>query len=822
MSRQAALLAGIVLVAAGVVAYFQFLDPGGSNRPGEPGSNVSKRGSSTGGAEEGASSPGEQPGGTSLSPGVLAALKAMGIGLPAVGEGRALVVGRVVAKGESNEFEPVPGTKIDRFLMGEDEVPDTVVEETVATTADGWFLITVDSDMGYRFVASAPGMGSVGASVTRESLADGSEDLGQLVMAASAKLTVKVKSGLETIREELAPVAAMDLTIIGEGDKELSRAKTSKDGEAVFVDLPPGEAVIRGEMKPYAKVEKKITLTGGNQEVEINIQIVGQLKVRVKAPSGAILKSFRMCLDMQHGTYNYVAPRFQDVEGDDDGWVIMDDVKAHQHTLYATAKGYAMAQEEGIIVKPGEVTEITMSLPPGFSIRGKVVTRKGKKAVADAVVYSELDLIPSTVDTNGKKEFREIARATRTRLNGSFLLEDLSEGSHKIVAIHPDYAEGMDLSVTVNSASHTNEVVIELGLGSVLKGHCYAQNGTPDEGARVMVINIIDANMMKKAPLMDTCDKDGAYRIEHVPEGMRAVLRQSTRTRGNPDFKQQTFSDGVDVTMNFGEPGKGAVLKGTVTFKDGKPVKNRIVVLMSQDMAEGMPDFYQGIIDPDGKYELRGIKAGEYFIQLGLAGRGSDFAGREPITMPGKGVVHKDIVASGGDISGFVLSHDTGKPLTSGSVSVLSSTAADAEFIGRATLMPDGSFLVPNVPEGTYVLMYAAEHHGADAREGVVVQSGRVTKVKTVKLKGGGRIVGRVLDSEGNPLSRVQLFLRDPETQEMLPAWTWGTDSTGRFEVPYVPAGRYGVTGTKAGMTFPIIPVEVTVGGAPEVVLQAQ
>ena len=821
MNRTVASLIAITLVLGAAAAVFFLPHAETRNDPARAGSGTRTAAAPEGPEQETTTRRDGETLGIS-DPAVRAALEAMGVEAPAPGPDEAIVTGRIVARDESGGLQEVADATVARHRVGADGSPDPAPEDEFVPSHGGRFMITVSRKWGHEFVVRAPGRSPLKRRVTQEDISDGSHDLDSLILRPLSQVVVRVVSGIPELREELQPVAGMEVQVLDSAESLLARGTTDKSGEIHFGALPRGVCIFRGELPPYTRLDERRTIEKAEEEIVLDCQIAGRLKVRARASSGAVLTRFDLCLDLKHGTYNYVPPDFREVETDEDGWFLMEDVVARKHTLYVSARGHALGKVDDVEVRPGETTEVTVDLPRGFKVRGKVVSRAGGRPVPDAIVFSERDLIPSSVATDTAAGYRPIARATRTGLDGSFVLEDLTEGTHRLSAVHKDHAPGSNPSVKVGRDSGDETVVIELPAGATLHGHCFTKDGLPDEGALVLVIPLMDPNTRKKPPLRSTCDAEGAYEIKHIPPGFLLVMRMAEDGR-MPDMKQHTFRDGQVVELNFGEPGKGATLEGRVLAGDGTPITDRMVVLMSTEPTNGIPLFYQGTVGADGTYSISGIKGGDYSIMLAAAGRGSDFAGSEAIRIPNGGKIIKDIIARGGDLLGRVVSKSGGAPITKGDVTLLRADP-DAEngfaFVGRADLKPDGTFFIPNVPEGSYMVSISGEGHGQKTLNDVRIDPGRATDLGTIEMVPGGRVVGRVLDSQGQPVEGAHLALLSPESHQPVGAWAFPTNEFGAFEFASVPEGTWLIVASKPGYEFESATVTVSAGGAPRVTVQ--
>lgn len=772
---------------------------------------------------------------TTSAQAALAELSRLGFPVQAAGQDQAFVFGRVVsqkpqqkegATENDGEMIPVAGASLEVSRVGSDGIVDSTPSTTAAARGDGWFLVTVPQGYALKVRAKAASHLDREIDVAKAALGEGIHAVGDIVLLRAATVHVSVTAGAKDIQEPIEPVVGMRFDVKRADGTPIGAGQTAADGKLTLGNLPREELRFQGTLPRYGSVDETVAVTTDGQEIAFNVQLVGRLKLRCMKPAGGIATTFQVATDFQHNTYGYLPPVFSDQESKDpEGWVTLEGLKAGTQTVYATAAGCALAQQEVEIVA-GETATLEIKLPEGHPLEGRVVTKGEEKPVENAVVYSETDLIPSSVETNERNAYRPMARATKTDRTGRFRLESLTVGQHRIAAVHPEHADAVLLSVAVGKSPPEEEVVLRMPVGATLRGTVFSANGEPVEDQTVLIINHLqDRSLtMKKAPRMTSTGAEGNYRIDHIQAGMRLIIlqRSGKLADGEPpmEMKQQTFVDGVEVEMNFGERGKGAMVTGLITRSDGTLATDVQVTLMrNENVTGGPPLFYVGTVDAKGEYVIRNVKPGPYFIQIAKSAKGSDFAGREAVVVEPGATLRKDIVLSGGRLEGRVLVKGARTPIKIGEVVILGGLN-DSEFIGRAELDIGGEFSFLDVPMGEYAVHVSGQNFARERVAGVKIESGRTTRMADVELEGGGRIQGLVLDAAGQPVGEADIVMADATTGKTTPAWSFGSQADGSFIVDYVPAGRYAVTATKQGQTFTPTVVEVTVGGAPSVTIR--
>jgi hypothetical protein len=147
-----------------------------------------------------------------------------------------------------------------------------------------------------------------------------------------------------------------------------------------------------------------------------------------------------------------------------------------------------------------------------------------------------------------------------------------------------------------------------------------------------------------------------------------------------------------------------------------------------------------------------------------------------------------------GAVAGTVVTADASERPLGGAIVVL------AGSVGRLQTVTDrdGRFHFDSVPAGRFTAS-ASKRAYVDAAGGVVadpnlrrvviIQPGTRTDV-VLRMTRGAVIVGRVVRTDGSPLSGVQVAAKRLSDSKMATAWQ-GTDDEGHFRIYGLPAGSY-------------------------------
>jgi protocatechuate 3,4-dioxygenase beta subunit len=152
-------------------------------------------------------------------------------------------------------------------------------------------------------------------------------------------------------------------------------------------------------------------------------------------------------------------------------------------------------------------------------------------------------------------------------------------------------------------------------------------------------------------------------------------------------------------------------------------------------------------------------------------------------------------------ISGKTVSAVSGQVLAGAEVSIVKAEQLDS-VLQKMLTNDDGSFCFADLEPGKYLLIgqrngfsrQSYEQHGAFS-SAVVVGPGLVSENLVFRLRPDGRIVGRVVDENQEPVpnAMVDLFRSDPSGgfKQVFRRAQTSTDDRGYYRLPHLESGRY-------------------------------
>jgi large repetitive protein len=367
---------------------------------------------------------------------------------------------------------------------------------------------------------------------------------------------------------------------------------------------------------------------------------------------------------------------------------------------------------------------------------------------------------------------------------------------------------------------------VPLVLGATLAGRVVDEEGAPIEGAEVQVLRGGEnpfqsfVRRMEGASAGLRSGRDGTFRATRLPpgEGLRLDVRHDEyeeRAVGGISLAPGATRSGLVVVLR-----RGLSVRGVVRDDEGRPLAG-VEVTLSRSMtfragrggaqvtllgATAPPRRETG---PDGRFEFRGLKSGDYTLSARRPGFAR--ASVDPVNV-GEGEPGEPVVLTlrpGVTISGF-LRDRSGAGASGWSVSARAAGQEGPGVFGPGALRseeptgPDGAFLLEGAVAGeTYDLQVMGPAGLGPRQAGVVAPAEGLELTVT----GNGEIRGRVVDADsGRAIPDFQVRYQ-PDAQggmrfvfragpgrgrgphEKLPFHA----EDGAFAIEDVPAGRWTV-----------------------------
>jgi len=680
---------------------------------------------------------------------------------------------------------------------------------TTVSRPDGAFAVVVAGPAGSALRLSFAG-GPAAPRLLERLFDSGGEDAGDVRLAKALALAGRV------VDERGGPAVGATVTLWPGGGGNLARdvspgtgvpqsATTRSDGTFRFDVAAEEGNRLRVEAPAFATQERQPVRSGAlARPVALALGQVLRgtvtLADRRTPASGALVR-----FEGRTQTTRWVETRA-------DGTFLLEGAPHEPGSVVADGGDRGRATQ-ALAAAPAEA--LSLALAPTASLAGRVVDAEGGKPLAGVRLLARAE--------------GEAAYLARSRTDGGYAIRGLPPRTYRL-SVDDDRFVSWSHPVTV-AAGQGQTQDVPLARGATLAGRVVDEQGAPIAGARVQVTrggeNAIQAfvRSMEGEGVVRT-GRDGSFRATRLApgEGQRLDVRHDEyeeRAIGGLSLTTGATRSGVTVVLS-----RGLSVRGVVKDEEGRPLAGAEVTLSSsRTLRAGRGGVQMSFIGPgnqvrretgpDGRFEFRGLKEGDYTISSRRAGFAR--ATVDPVkvgqTRPPEPL---DLVLRpGAMISGFL--HDkTGSGASGWSVSARAVGQEAGMSFGPGAIRteeptgPDGAFLLEGLTAGeAYDLQVMGPSGLGPRKAGVAAPAEGVELTVT----GAGQIRGRVVEAEsGRAIPDFQLRYQ-PDSQggmrfmmRMGPGRGRGPHETqpfhaedGSFVLEDVPAGRWTVEAFAAG-----------------------
>ena len=392
------------------------------------------------------------------------------------------------------------------------------------------------------------------------------------------------------------------------------------------------------------------------------------------------------------------------------------------------------------------------------SISGKVTVNDGGSTANIDVTATASDGTKTQVKTTG---------------DGSYAISNLLPGSYNVTASADGYVSAeRSISVTADTNTLVDGLALKLSSGSLKVSVEYADK--PDTAGITVKLSDSSGNTVSEIITTNnltvsfTGIQVGTYTITAEAEGYASSVKAGVSVIS----ALETYVYMPALANRYG------TVSGTIKDTKGIAIENAIVKIGEISVFTGK----------DGTFSKTGIPVGNHSVSISKEGYSSQILA-QTITVESSMTTNIgtiQLVSIYGSISGSVAVND-GKSVANIDVSA---TSSDGTRI-QAKTIENGSYTIQGLTPGSYTVTASSEDY-SDAYRSVSVTADRNTEVDLLTLNSKyGTLTGRVIDSDGNPLSGVAIMIGN------LDAITTKTDGT--FSKDRVPVGTYSLSITKEG-----------------------
>ena len=452
----------------------------------------------------------------------------------------------------------------------------------------------------------------------------------------------------------------------------------------------------------------------------------------------------------------------------------------------------------------GEPLELVLG--PLAVLRGQVVDTAGEPVTAFRVTAT----LAGTGGMLGIGAERN-QQGFKDEPEGSFEMEGLEAGSWEIRVVAAGYATSDEQDVTLPAGEAPLRFVLLAAAG--VAGRVLDTAGQPVSGAKVglhfALADRMEAMQGGGAPTAFT-DAEGAFRLEDVDPGSVSLVASLEGFASSAPLPCEVVAGETleDVILHLR---RGGTLTGEVLSSEGEPWPGRMVI------AQRMPDFAaQHMMQSDeaGAFRAENLEPGSWQIVATLNFMEEEFeAGDDKygeflsnmqmdiVEIVEGEVTHVVLGAPPADpvsVRGRVLHDD--EPVAGAMVSFVPEGGEGIASMKLEVADQDGAFEVELDHPGPYlvtvqVIAAMGQQNSIEFTEDIPADQGSVELILELPV---GRISGRVLDADGEPLPecRVTLHVEDGMAFGSVLGGQYNetdTDDEGVYDLPNLRPGAYSV-----------------------------
>lgn len=641
------------------------------------------------------------------------------------------------------------------------------------------------------------------------------------------------------------------------GKSESRWVEAGPDGSFRLADLPAGGGTLVADAGDLGMAELRgLTLPeAGAQKLQVTLAAPAAIEGRaIEAKTGSPLRGVKVV--------GRSGGRLGVARTGADGRYRIAGLLPDRYRIEADDPRYVRYDRAGVVVLAGATEKVDLPLTLGATLSGRVVDEAGKP-----VANARGRLLPEG-EAGGLRGFLRQQRAGgrssfRTGIDGTFKATRLPPGDGQTLTVdHPEFEARSIGGLSLPAGGTRSGVSVVLARGLSLAGIVSDGEGNPVAGAELllnqarvfrggrggMVAQLNFVGGPENRPRA-TSGSDGRFEFRGLEKGDYIL------TARKPGYSEAVLdpakvgeaTEPVELVL-----GSGASISGIVVDSNGQPAEGYFVQARIRGGGDSPLRGMGGpggpgreATGPDGFFSVDGLRPGEAYDLLAL---GPDGPGprRNGITAPADAV--EIVVPATGRIAGRVVEAATGQPVSDfeisvspdrsgqggGMVMVMRIAGAGGRRRGQGQReqlhSEDGSFVLDDVPPGTWEVKVDARGYQAGRVSGIVVEPGQGKDGVSVRLSRGSGIRGRVADAASGraiPDARVTAEVAGGQRRgPMLDLLNGGggipTDADGVFEIDGLSQGRYLVSAEHPDYSEATLLVDVKDGlAATELRLQA-
>ncbi|MBN1899904.1 carboxypeptidase regulatory-like domain-containing protein, partial [Candidatus Sumerlaeota bacterium] len=473
-------------------------------------------------------------------------------------------------------------------------------------------------------------------------------------------------------------------------------------------------------------------------------------------------------------------------------------------SISAEHEDYAPANVGPFQLKAGEERSgIDIVMTQGGTIKGRIMNDKGTLLGNGEV--AQTSGAPSFIGANIGVAVGMMMNGEFTPANeqGEYEIRRLAPGKYSLMARAEDFVSEFRQDVVVKEGE-TTVMDFKLKTAVALAGWIKNDKGNPIDNAEIFALAI---DFQSPVVGFDRSDQDGNFRIDNLAPRSYMVMAEKKPYPPLQNMNVQAPNENLELILESGGSIRGKVLD----HKTKKPVESYKIFAefttigpfgMGAMGGQRQLNRSKDINDPEGLFELSGLKEGKYSLKVRAGGYAEEV--KKGIHVKNGEIVENIEIGlkTGSALEGRVVYGPDKSPVPGALVKkeddgshIMGMDMSQFDFNpleGNVIADDEGKFRFENLSSGLNALI-AKKSGYLDGKKTVFVISGQDTKDVEIELLRGGIVTGRaVAHSSGEPVSRAEVtFSGQGFLADLMPfiGKKTMTDSSGGFEFQTVPAG---------------------------------
>ncbi len=589
-----------------------------------------------------------------------------------------------------------------------------------------------------------------------------------------------------------SPVAGAEVSVIGSRVWPAKSIQTDHGGRFAWQDIPPGIYEVRARKGNWIAPPLEGLDIEAAQTRVVSFRLLPGRVFEGRVLDGDSATPIRAAsVSIGEGSIGLSS---RTTKTDRDGRFVFDGVLDTELRVSAVAQGYVASAPR--LHSPSEGA-VVLTLSKGVRVEGEVVDEEGRPVGARVTVVSIHAGSPRpvlTADSLGVTEgvVPPISAAGSASVppgqsmssigasadaQGAFVLEGLQSGRVQLVASHPEYAPGQSSTLSLRGGTVRRDVRITLARGGSIEGRVVDARGF---GIGAVSVELRAGEDVWPRLVMSL--DDGTFDFE----GVRGAVSLTARTANQLSVRKQVrVTQGERVSVVLQIAAALTELRGRTVDQSGFGVERVQVTVASLD--QGSPFKRTTFSEPDGTFVFASLPSPPYR----LTATHSDFSEARIDRISAVEDELRIVLAKSAFVRGRIVDDWTGDGVPDATLRLAGVSRLEASSDD------DGTFIIDQVPSGTYVLEVHHPDYDVHQSEVIVDASSRAPSVlvlDALRLPPTGRIEGEVVDTEGDPVFEAEV------AWGARPAWLRKatTDENGVFVLRGVPPGKQPVTARHA------------------------